>query len=364
MTETDEKAARPAARRTREGSGRTTLEEVARRSGVSTATVSRAFNRPDKVSEAVRERVLAAARAVNWVPNAAGRALASSRTHIVGAIIPTLDDEIFARQIAGMQQIFSARGFNLLIACSNYDPREGHRQADAMIAGGVEALAMVGETHPAELFESLARLRIPYVLTYSFHAAASHPLVGFDNRQAFERITRHLLALGHRRFGVVLQPCENNDRAVARLFGIRSALAAAGIELVPRHLQVGPATLDFGMASFRRLMDEPPGQRPTALVCGNDTLALGALLAAAQAGVRVPEEVSVTGFDDLAIASRITPGLTTMAVDNRAIGVAAARQLLACLDGTQAAPRAVELVPELIVRRSTAQPPCASACPP
>ena len=143
------------------GSGRVKLEEVARKANVSTATVSRAFNEPDKVSEEVRQRVKDAARALNWIPNAAGRALASRRTHIAGAIIPTLDNEIFAHQISGMQSVFSERGFTLFLGCSNYDPDEGLKQADAMLARGVEALAVVGESHPPELFDALNSRGIP-----------------------------------------------------------------------------------------------------------------------------------------------------------------------------------------------------------
>ncbi|NLH82666.1 MAG: LacI family DNA-binding transcriptional regulator, partial [Phyllobacteriaceae bacterium] len=231
MSAADEEPRRGIVRRTREGTGRAKLAEVARRAGVSTATVSRTFNEPDKVSQAVREKVREAAHAVNWVPNAAARALASSRTHIAGAIIPTLDNEIFARQISGLQQVFSESGYDLLIGCSNYDPEEGLRQARAMTARGVEAIALVGETHPPELFEIIDDQHIPYVLTYTFHAGATRPLIGFDNREAFRRVTRHLLDLGHRRFAVVLQPIENNDRATARFDGIVAALGEAGVGL-------------------------------------------------------------------------------------------------------------------------------------
>lgn len=148
-------------KRARGGSGRVKLEEVARKANVSTATVSRAFNEPDKVSEEVRQRVKDAARALNWIPNAAGRALASRRTHIAGAIIPTLDDEIFAHQIGGMQTVFSERGFTLFLGCSNYDPDEGLRQAEAMLARGVEAIAVVGENHPPSFLMRSTRAAFP-----------------------------------------------------------------------------------------------------------------------------------------------------------------------------------------------------------
>jgi LacI family transcriptional regulator len=353
MTTPDDGPSRVIVRRSREGTGRAKLEEVAHRAGVSTATVSRTFNDPDKVSKAVREKVREAARTVNWVPNAAARALASSRTRIAGAIIPTLDNEIFARQISGMQQVFSAGGYDLLIGCSNYSPKEGLHQAQAMTARGVEAIALVGETHPQSLFDIIERQHIPYVLTYTFHTGSTRPLIGFDNKQAFQRMTDHLLENGHRRFAVILQPVDNNDRATARLEGIAAALQAAGIVLSPNDILIGAATLDAGMTSFRALMSRPRSDRPTAIICGNDTLALGALLAASQMGLSAPVDFSLTGFDDLEISSRISPALTTMSVDNREIGILAAQQLLACLEGVIAHPTSVEIPARLILRQSS-----------
>jgi LacI family transcriptional regulator len=340
-------------KRARGGSGRVRLEEVARKANVSTATVSRAFNEPGKVSEQVRQRVKEAARALNWIPNAAGRALASRRTHIAGAIIPTLDNEIFARQIGGMQSVFSERGFTLFLGCSNYDPDEGLRQADAMLARGVEALAVVGENHPPELFEALVSRGIPYVVTYSYNKLSSHPCIGFDNRAAFNQITGHLLSLGHRRFAAIFQPDTNNDRVRERLRGIGEALAAAGLVMAPQDVMMGASTLEFGADSFAALMARAARARPTAIICGNDNLALGALMAARQAGLEAPRDFSITGFDDLAISSRFSPPLTTMKVDNHEIGMLAARELLAVIAGEREQAQSREVLPVLKIRDSS-----------
>lgn len=353
MDEPIENPPKPGTRRARGSSGRVKLEEVARRAGVSTATVSRAFNEPGKVSDSVRERVLEAARTLNWIPNAAGRALASSRTHIAGAIIPTLDNEIFAHQVSGMQSIFSERGFTLFLGCSNYDPDEGLKQVEAMLARGVEAVAIVGENHPPELFAALQQRNVPYVLTYSYLAASPHPCIGFDNEAAFRQIVEHLLSLGHRRFAGIFQPNESNDRVVARLEGVRKALAGAGLAMDADDLMIGPSTMDFGAASFTRLMKRQQPSRPTAIICGNDNIALGALTAAREIGLSAPADFSITGFDDLAISSSLSPRLTTMKVDNQEIGVLAARQLLAAIDGAGDAPHSIELHPQIKIREST-----------
>ena len=344
------------AKRVRGGSGRVKLDEVARKANVSTATVSRVFNEPEKVSEEVRQRVKEVARALNWIPNAAGKALASRRSHIAGAIIPTLDNEIFAHQISGMQSVLSDGGFTLFLGCSNYDPDEGLRQADAMLARGVEALALVGEDHPPELFDALNARHIPYVVTYSYNRQSRHPCIGFDNRAAFSRIADYLLSLGHRRFAAIFQPTANNDRVKERLGGIRDALAAAGVEIAAKDLLIGPSTLEFGAASFAQVMAQAGDERPTAIICGNDNIALGALMAARESGLDAPKDFSITGFDDLAISSRFSPRLTTMKVDNQQIGILAANELLAVIAGRQAHIQSREIIPVLHIRDSAGAP--------
>lgn len=353
MSSEDDVLAPRGARRARHGNGRARLAEVAALAGVSTATVSRVFNAPEKVSPDVRERVLNSAAQLAWIPNAAGRALASSRSHIVGAIIPTLDDEIFAAQIAGLQATLTQQGLTLFLGCSNYDPALALEEARAMLARGVEALALVGEDHPPELFEALHRQRLPYVVTYAWRAESPHPCIGFDNQAAFARLTQHLLDLGHRRFGVIHQPLAHNDRVQARLAGIRETLASVGIDLPATAVHEGPATIDAGIVGTQALLvAESP---PTALICGNDRLALGALFAAQHLGVDVPRQLSITGFDDLELVSHLHPALTTLRIDNRAIGVAAAEALLRARAGDPLV--SCELQPEFKLRGTTAPPP-------
>jgi len=329
--------------------------DVAAAVGVSTATVSRAFNEPDKVAPAVRERVLAAARAVGWMPHAAGSALARRRTYLAGAIIPTLDNEIFATQVGALQTVLTEQGITLLVGCSNYDPGQALVQARAMLARGVEALMIVGEAHKPELFEALAAHDVPYVVTYAHRPDSPHPCIGFDNREAFRRLTHHLLDLGHRDFGVIIQPVAGNDRVEARLDGIRSALAEHGLGVRPRHLREGPWSIAFGRASLREIL-AAAGPRPTAVICGNDHLAIGALIEAKALGVAVPSSLSIVGFDDVAMAAHTEPPLTTMRVDNAEIGRRAARCLLARLAGGVEEP-SPPLAANLILRGSTGPSP-------
>ena len=392
--------------RARRGNGRSVLEDVARQAGVSTATVSRVYNDPGKVSATVRTRVEEAARALNWIPHAAGRALASTRTHIAGIIIPTLDDHVFASQVSGMQAVFAEHGLTLFLGCSNYAPTQALTQVQAMLARGVEALALVGEAHPPEVFDALQRYRVPYVVTYAYREDSPHVCVGFDNAAAYENIVDRLVALGHRTFGAVFQPAEDNDRVQARMRGLRDALQRHGLGIRPEHLREGPATLAYGRESLRAIMGidqtrltltdrsrsayrdadanavtsaddalEPVVCRPTAIVCGNDILALGVLREAAALGIAVPDAMSVTGFDDLAFSAEAHPPLTTMRVDTHRIGRHAAERLLSMMQtaaadntvrphaDTRALPRVTDaalgerFAPEWLERGSTAPAP-------
>ncbi|PWC51600.1 LacI family transcriptional regulator [Azospirillum sp. TSA6c] len=327
--------------------------DVAAAAEVSIATVSRVFNNPEKVAPAIRERVLATAKAMGWMPHAAGSALARRRTSIVGAVIPTLDNEVFAAQVGAMQAAFADRGITLLLSCFNYDQDQAAHDVQAMLARGVEALAIVGEAHRPDLFASIQARHIPYIVTYSHRPDSPHPCIGFDNRQAFYTIARHLLDLGHETIGVIIQPTAGNDRVAARLDGVREALAERGLGIRPQHLCEGEWSIDFGRQSVRAMLaTDPP---PTAVICGNDYLALGALLEARAMGLSVPHDLSITGFDDIAISRQLDPPLTTMHVDNHEIGRRAAAYLLACLEGSR--PSALPpLVPTLIRRGTTAAP--------
>jgi LacI family transcriptional regulator len=327
--------------------------DVAAAAGVSTATVSRTFNAPHKVAASVRERVLAAAATLGWMPHAAGRALASNRTYIAGAVIPTLDD-VFAPQIVSMQATFAQEGITLFLGNSNYDKAQALVQVRAMLARGVEALAVVGEAHKPELFDAITARRVPYVVTYAYRSGSPHLCIGFDNREAFRHLTRHLLRLGHRVFGLIIQPVAGNDRVTARLAGVQETLAEQGLALRPHHVREGPWSINFGRESLREILSGPP-PRPTAVICGNDYLAIGALLEARAMGMEVPRQLSITGFDDVAMAPHTDPPLTTMRVPNAEIGRLAAAYLLARLAETVPASIPI-LVPDFIERHSTAPP--------
>lgn len=329
-----------------------TLQDVARAAGVSTATVSRALNQPDSVRPALREKVLAAVARLGYVAHAGARALSLRRSGTVGVVVPTVDNAIFASGLQAFQRRLSAAGQVVLLAFSDYDPAQELAQVRALLARGVDALALTGLSQQPELMALLARRGLPWVHTGIFPAPPGSACVGFRNRVAIGRAVQYLLDLGHRRIALLAGVTANNDRASERVAGVREALAAAGLSLPARWLAEAPYTVQAAREATRALLQGPA---PTALLCGNDVLAFGALLECAAAGIEVPAALSVVGFDDLDLARQWRPALTTLHVPTERMWTLAAEYLLGRLDGSVAEPVQQELQVELVVRESTAR---------
>ena len=259
------------------------LRDVARVAGVSTATVSRAMNNPAAVSEELRDRIASVVRHLGWVPHGAARALATRRTGTIGAVFPTLTHGDFARAIQALQHELSEAGYTLLLACSEYDAEQEYQQVRKLIERGVDALLLVGEAHHRDLKELLDKNRIPTVNTFVYNPSTHGTCVGPDNHKALHKLTRYLVGLGHRSFGVVAQSTDNNDRAQARLQGIRDALAEQSIAIQPRHFAQGYWGINEGRQLFRRILAAKPW--PTAVICGNAYLTVGALLESQAMGI-------------------------------------------------------------------------------
>lgn len=344
-------ATRPVKQGARKGAAK--LADVARLARVSSATVSRALSHPHKVKPATLARVKQAVQTLGYVAHGAARALASRRTRTVGAVIPTLDNAIFANTTHALQKTLDEAGYTLLLACHEFDPAVEARATRELIERGVDALVLLGTTHDPSVFRMIATHQLPYVLTWALDASGRHPCVGFDNRAAAMRVARHLLELGHARIAMIAGVTAANERARERVAGVREALAARGLELRPEHYREKPFTLAAGREGLREVL--AASERPTAVVCGNDVLAIGALAECRAQGIAVPEELSITGFDDMEIASVVTPPLTTVRLPTAELGSHAARHLLARLAGEPAALR-TELPVELVVRESTAPP--------
>ena len=329
-----------------------TIVDVAAAAGVSIATVSRALGGQSRVAPALAERVRAAASRLGYVPDRRGRALVQRRSNSIGAVVPTIDNPIFARALAALQVRLDADGYRLLLASTEYGEQRELAAVQALVEHGVDGIVLVGARHHAGVLPLIAARGIPVVCTWTYDPGGAIATVGFDNHDAMRRLVAHLTDLGHRRLAMIAGIAAGNDRAAARSEGFRAALAARG--LAPVAVLERPYTIADGRAATRTLL--AAARTPTALVCGNDILAFGALAEAREMGVAVPAELSVTGFDDVDLASHVVPPLTTMRVPSAAMGRHAAEHLLARLHGRDTL-QALALDAELIVRGSTAPPP-------
>lgn len=329
------------------------LKDVALRAGCSVATASRVMNGNTAVGEAERERVLAAATQLGYVPNNAARALRAQTTRLVGAIIPTLDHAIYAKMVDGLQDRLAQVGTSVIINTSGYDLERERQQARLLVGRGVEALVLVGAEHDPDLHEYLKRAGVAQVFTYTSKIGAGDAAVGMDNHASGASVARYLLDLGHRRFGMIAGVTRGNDRATMRRDGFVETLVAAGIPREDIIVLEAPYAIEMGRSTMQSLMQTYP--RPTAVFCGSDILAVGAMKYCQSVGISIPGQISIVGFDNLEVAQLVSPELTTLDVPARAMGEAAAALLI---EAKGKVPNGVvtQLQTRLIVRGSTGAP--------
>lgn len=330
-----------------------TLNDVAKKAGVSTATVSRCINTPERVVEATRKRVNKAIESLGYTPNFGARVMAAKRTFTIGAIIPTMENAIFARGIQAFQEELHKRGYTLLVSSSAYDPKIEEEQIKALIARGADGVLLIGYDRDAALYRYLERQAVPALVAWAYAPDNPLPAIGFDNRAAMVRLFDEIWDMGHRRIAVISANVAGNDRAAERLAGIRDALRARGLQ--PEALAVieTPYGFDNGEAAMRELM--AADITPTLVMCGNDVLAAGAMRGARALGLDVPRDVSITGFDDIELAQVLTPQLSTMHVPHREMGRRAAAMLIALVEGEN--PQPAIALPVTVQMRGSLAPP-------
>ena len=322
------------------------IRRVAELAGVSVATVSRTLKNPDVVAPATRERVQAAVAAANYRPNGMAVQFRSRRTGNLVVLVPLIANSFFARVIAGIQQAAQAAGYRVLLCDTAGDERREREYAELVYARQADGVIQLRAFDP---FAGQGDIP-PVVNACEVLAEHTWPKVRLDNRAAARCLTEHLLALGHSRIALIKGP-EDSPLTLERLAGYQEALTQAGIALDPGLLHEGDFTLAAGAAAAKALLTLP--ERPTALFCCSDEMAIGALQILRRSGVRVPEDISLAGFDDIAFAAYTEPPLTTIAQPAEAFGQRAVAMLLEVLNGGTPAAREVVLPFELKVRGST-----------
>jgi LacI family transcriptional regulator len=332
--------------------GRPTIADVARLAGVHASTVSRALDPAarHRISAAVAERVAAAAEQLGYRPSALAAGLRSGRSHTVGVLVPDLTNPVFPPIVQAIEAALARAGYVTLLASTEADPRKEEMLIRRMAAQGADGIILASAASGTPAPAAAERLGLPLVLVNRRLPGASLPAVVSEDAAGIGLAVQHLLALGHRRIAHLGGPA-GVATAADRLRGLRAALRAAG--LAPVAVERAAAySRAAGAEATRRLLRAHRGGF-TALVAANDLLALGAYDALRDAGLRIPQHVSVTGFNDMPMADLVDPPLTTVRIQHAAMGEAAAAAMLARLKG-EAGPGTVRLPATLVVRGSTA----------
>jgi LacI family gluconate utilization system Gnt-I transcriptional repressor len=329
-----------------------TITEVARLAKVSPMTVSRALRRPESVSVELRARIHTAVNRLGYVTNLAASRLASSRTQLVGIVVPTLYNVIFAEYLLALHEVLIRDGFHVVVVNSRYSESEEEEAVKALIGQRAEAIVVAGIHHTPLTRRILSRSRIPVIETFELSADPIGLNIGFMQEEAAAVAVRHLIAGGRRRIAYFAGNLD--DRALARLVGYREAMSEAGLENEIAITQiVRMSTIQLGSDLLRKCIEERGV--PEAIFCIDDNMALGAMQECRKRRILVPQDVAIVGFHDLEFAACLSPSLSSVATHRFETGQLAAQKLIESLKSGEPLHREqIDLGFKLIPRESTA----------
>ncbi|MGQ9560316.1 MAG: LacI family DNA-binding transcriptional regulator [Candidatus Oleimicrobiaceae bacterium] len=335
-----------------------TIKTVASRAGVSPATVSRVLNNNPSVSPETRDRVLRAARELDFVPNLTARALTAKKTFMLGVILPALSGEFFTELVCGIDQVAYGRGYHVVVSSSHSHRTEIQTLAKLMSQGRVDGLIVMEPLLGKQALSSLNRLHVPViVLNYPWKGEKVQSIL-IDNYRGAYLVTKHLLEHGYAPVAMIRGPSGNFD-AETRERGYRQALREHGHDPDAQggsYLMQGNFDRQSGYLAMSMLLGM--AKPPRAVFAANDEMALGAYGAIADHGLSIPDDVAVVGFDDIDVASSIRPPLTTVHVPITQLGCLAAERLITAIEQKEELPPAQETVLStgLVIRESCGCP--------
>jgi len=328
------------------------IRAVAELAGVSVATVSRTLQQPERVSQKTRAKVMQAVKEAGYKPNQMAVKFRSGKTHNLVVLVPTVANVFFARVISGMQQAAHQRQYSLLLCNTMADEAVEASYAHMVQTAQADGVIQLRSYNPFPAQVPAANGLLPMVNVCEVLDEVACPTVQLDNRAAAAAMTRYLLSLGHRRIAMIKGPARS-PLTRDRLAGYRDALNEAGIAFDPSLLCGGNFSLASGLSAVDQLLQLPAP--PTAVFCENDEMAIGALQGIRQRGLRVPEDISVAGFDDISFAAYTEPPLTTIAQPAEDFGSTAVNLLIDVLEGRlRTAPKVI--LPYTLVKRASTGP--------
>jgi LacI family gluconate utilization system Gnt-I transcriptional repressor len=335
------------------GEGKITLVEVAQVAAVSPITVSRAINRPEKVSEAVRIKVQKAIDELGYIPNQHASSLASSRSGVIGVAIPSLSNVVFTDVVRGIYNVMGEAGYKVLLVDTHYSPLEEEKMVRTLLSQSPEGLIITGGDQTPACAQLLRRARIPLVQIMELVADPIDMNIGFSHYEAGADVIAHLLAQGYRRIGFI--GARLDPRVQQRIRGYTQALAAADL-FEQRLIATSPesSSIALGGALFKNLLTANQGQ-VDAVFCANDDLALGALFEAQRMNIAIPQQLAICGFNDIEAATYVNPSLTSVAVGRYEMGVKAAELIIQALEKQPIDEKRIDLGYAIKQRQSTSR---------
>ena len=334
-------------RRGRRRGGALTLAEVARIAGVSPITVSRALNTPGQLTSETLARVREAVARTGYVPNRIAGGLASNRSRLVAALVPTIASPVFLETVQALTEEFDAAGYQVMLGQSGYGTEREDALLDALIGRRPDGIIVTGIVHSPEARRRLGAAGIPVVETWDLTPTPIDMLVGFSHEKVGTAVAEYLHYRGARHPGIV---SADDHRASLRREGFTVASRRLGIEAVPAELVPTPTTLGSGRRALGKLLDAHPGT--DAVFCSSDLLALGALTEAHARGIEVPRHLRIFGFGDNNFAADTQPALSTVRIDGNAIGRQAARFVIDRAEGRPVERKIIDLGFKLVGRAS------------
>ncbi len=291
---------------------------VARAARVSASTVSRSYNHPELVNPATRKKIDRAVRKLGYIRNRAAQTMHGKRSATIGLIVPTINHAIFAEVIQAFSDSVEKEGFTILIASHGYDLEKEYAVMRKFLEHRVDGVALIGLEHAEETFQLLEQQEIPTIAMWNFDNDSRISCVGAKNLDAGALAAEHLVCYGHREIGLMFPPATGNDRAQGRLEGVMRVLQEAQITVPQEWQSEAPYSLTQAKQVCVDLLSQTT--RPTALLCGNDILAQGAVFASQKLGLSVPDDISIIGIGDFKGSADLEPGLTTIRIPAQEIG--------------------------------------------
>jgi len=335
-------------KRSRRGSGAVTLHDVAKLAGVAPITASRAVNTPHQVSEEVRRKVGEAIARTGYVPNRLAGGLASARSRLVAAVVPTISGPVFLETVQALTETLAEHGYQVMLGQAGYVGSREDALLEAIIGRRPDGIVLTGIMHSPEGRRRLLACGIPVVETWDLTPTPIDMLVGFSHVEVGRAVAQFLQARGRRQLAVV---SADDERARRRADAFRSAALALGQPGVPAVYVPAPTTLGSGRAALTELLRK--AEDVDAVFCSSDLLALGVLTQARAAGVDVPKRLAVVGFGDLDYAADLDPALTSVHINSREIGQQAARFIVDRAEGREVARRVIDIGFSIVERQST-----------